>query len=257
MSTLTWQAGVEALPDEANLVSHLAPVAGPLTGEPLGVDKFFQKLANLKVPIVTCQALKYESTWHVIKQHSRGLLKDSSVVTIARLLDPSLPKGFLWTKPKPVPMAKRAPGGNGNNKVTVTLEQQLADEGVEPLNASAFQWADCVFEGVPRKGEADKINLSVDTLFDNTWLAQNSVRRSPSAPLLAPSHHLYALGFAVRRSHNSAHTCARSRLKKPRQRSGRKSCRLLWGWWTRLASRSPSCRSTRSTAAIGVLRRSR
>ena len=50
---LTWRVGVssvEAVPDEADLVS---PVAGLLTGEALGLATCFQRLRDLEEPITT------------------------------------------------------------------------------------------------------------------------------------------------------------------------------------------------------------
>ena len=219
-------------------------------------DEEYTRFYDVDSVKVELAALKQEITWQVLKQHARGKLQDASIKIIARLLEPSLPKGYVWPKLAPDAMAKRAPGGNGNNRVTVTLEQQLLDEGVEPLNASTFRWADCVFEGVPRKGEAEKINHHVDTLFDNTWLAQNSVRALPTYSL-APSDHTYAHGFGARRSLSCARICARSRSKKPQQSSGRRCCRHSKAWSTSMGSLSPSSRSTKYTAATGARRRSR
>ena len=174
---VTWRVGLEAVPDEADLLADLSPIAGPMTGEPLGVATLFEQLrAQEDYPIETCAHLKERITFNALKNLARGIISHASIMTIGRLLDPSKPTGFVWPKSIDGPMGKRKQGGNGNNKVTVLLEQQLQDEQVEPLNAQTFQWADAVFEGVPRLGEAEKINNHLATLFDNTWLAQNAVR---------------------------------------------------------------------------------
>ena len=175
--------------------------------------------------------------WHELKHHAQGVAKGATLRTLARLLEPSVPNGFVWVKHKKSAMAKRAPGGNGNNKPSVTLEQQLEQEGVEPLNPRTFQWADAVFDGVPRKGEADKINDHVDTLFDNTWLAQNAVRRVRPC-MHGPLHHPHV--SAACRSRSCARTCAPRALHKSPPCSGTRPCPHSLIWWTSKAILSAS-----------------
>ena len=82
-----WRTGVDPVPDDANLVSDVLPVAGPLTGEPLGVESLFQTLGALEEnPIQSCKDLKEEITFAALKQHARGKVTAASLTIIARQL---------------------------------------------------------------------------------------------------------------------------------------------------------------------------
>jgi hypothetical protein len=70
---------------------------------------------------------------------------------------------------------KRKRGGNGNNKPTLTLAEQLVLEDVEPLDPATFRLAPCVFDGIPKKEETTFIDPYIDRLFDNLWDTQRTI----------------------------------------------------------------------------------
>ena len=97
-----------------------------------------------------------------------------SLKTIGRLIEPSA-TGFQW-KPSTGPTgAKRGRGGNGNNKPTLELKEQLEADGVELLNATTFELSAVTWEGIPRKGEAAVLDPYISQLFDQMWLTQNAI----------------------------------------------------------------------------------
>jgi hypothetical protein len=72
--------------------------------------------------------------------------------------------------------AKRKRGGNGSNRPTLSLEDQLQAEGVAALNPATFRFnSKVVFENIPKKGEATCIDPYLASLFDQMWLAQNEI----------------------------------------------------------------------------------
>ena len=174
-----WALAVEPVPLSANLERSMTAPLVLVTGDTFGVPKLFQRLRDRQapfVPIVTVEDLRNKITWNELQSVARGAVTVPTLKTLGRLLVP--PSGFEWPKEMDLGSqpAKRKRGGSGNNKPTMTLEQQLAAEGVEPLNSATFRFnSSVVFEGIPKKGEAVFIDAYTTKLFDQMWLAQNEI----------------------------------------------------------------------------------
>lgn len=172
----TWVLAVEPVPLSANLERSLAAPLVLVTGESTGVATLFQRLRAREVPIVTVEDLRTKILCQELQAVARGAVSTATLKTLGRLLEP--PHGFEWPK---LPLdssapPKRARGGNGNNKPTVELEEQLRMEGVEPLNPATFRLnSTVVFDGIPKIGEAATIDAYTTRLFDQMWLAQNEI----------------------------------------------------------------------------------
>ena len=175
-----WAVGMKAAPDSLDLRERVQPVWSTATGEAVGIPKFLDDMAARDPPVETVGVIKGLPA-SVVKQAARGVISVPCLKALARLIDPA---GFEWQQGELPRGVKRKAGGNGNNKVLITLKEQLEKEGVEELNTATFRWDQEVFRGVPKKGEAVSLNAHVQTLFDNTWLAMNKVRVLPS-PLTA------------------------------------------------------------------------
>ena len=165
-----WNFPVDRAPDELSVRERVQPVLQLVTNDP-GIPSFFAALPSL----VTVHDLRNGITKPDIKAAARGKLKRATLKALANLLEPG--GGFDWPAGEGL-AGKKRPGGNGNNMPRSTLEEQLAEEGVQPLNPSTFCWGASVFEGVPKKGEAPLLNPYVPRLFDNTFLAQQKARAS-------------------------------------------------------------------------------
>ena len=171
----TWAVGMQPGPDEARL---LETVAGPLTSisGDSGVTPFFHLLAGRDPPITTVSEIKMNLTNSELQSAARGTVKPWTLRTLGNLLQPG---GFTWPSKTNADVAqpeKRKRGsGSRNNKPTVDLAAQLLLEGVEPLCPPTFKFAAHVFDGVPKKGEAARLNGYEHVLFDNTWLAMSQI----------------------------------------------------------------------------------
>ena len=148
--------------------------------------------------------VKEDCTFNTLKELTRGILDVPQLKALARLLDPTTPKGFQWnhnpagTQAQP---GKRKRGGNGNNARTVSYWGQLASAGVEPLVESTFRFnPELLFAGVPKKGEANYIDDHTRRLFDNLWQLQHTVEPPPDLAL----HLLASSPLARARSRASA-----------------------------------------------------
>ena len=173
-----WVVAVQPAPPELDLCERVRPVLMTITGDP-GLPKFFEDLAWRDPPLTTVGGLCTGITASELKTAARARIKPATLKSLARLLDPTQDNGFQWPQPPAgVVGEKRKAGGNGNNAPLLTWEEQLTEEGVEPLDAATFRWGELVFMGVPKKGEAKRLNDCLSTLFDNTLLAMLKVRRA-------------------------------------------------------------------------------
>ena len=180
-AVLAWSVGVDPAPLEANLLARIAPLIGTISNEAEGVQQLFTQLRARDKPIETVKELRESITWSELKTTARSIVRITTLKTLARLLEPG-GDGFKWPAPA-VTTEKRKKGGNGNNKPTITYEQQLAAEGVQPLNSATFRWCASTFDGVCKLGEHTRINECVTVLFDNTWDVMNQVRGVPAKPM--------------------------------------------------------------------------
>eukprot|EP00966_Prymnesium_polylepis_P185196 4292281-Prymnesium_polylepis.1 len=169
---VAWAPAVEPAPQALNLRPAVAFVLANLSGDK-GVPTFFDNLAALDPPIQTIEDVKGMLAREV-RMQQKGVIATATLRTFARLIEPA---GYVWNEGTAGGLDKRRPGGNGNNKATCTLEEQLAAEGVEALDYANFRWGDLVFNGVPKKGEAARLNGHESKLFDNTFMAMGKVRR--------------------------------------------------------------------------------
>ena len=165
-----WAVAVAPAPGGLDLRARVAPVLSTVSCD-AGVSKFFEALAARDPPVKTVDEVKLVPGPQV-KAAARGVIATATLKSFARLIDPA---GFDWPPGEPVAGRKRKPGGNGNNRRRIELASQLEAEGVEALDAATFRWGARVFDGVPKKGEATKLNGSERILFDNTFLAMGKV----------------------------------------------------------------------------------
>ena len=172
----TWALAVEPAPLHAKLLLSIAPAAGMLTRQEEPVLKLFMNLAQrgLEGSIVTVEDFRTKLMWGELRAEAKKAgVSAPTLKTIGRLIEPS-PTGFQW-KQSEATEAKRGRGGNGNNKPTQSLKEQLEAEGVEPLNAATFEFSAVTWEGIPRKGQAATLDASIPQLFDQMWLTQNAI----------------------------------------------------------------------------------
>jgi hypothetical protein len=169
----TWCVAVEPAPLEYNLRETMLEPLTNITSD-AGCPLFFDRLAALDPPILTVDSLRNRIVAGAIKSLAQGVICKATLKTLARLIDPA---GFWWAASEPAVLGgKRRVGGNGNNKPTLELADQLEAEGVAMLDLAAFSWGAEVFQGVPKKGQAASLGPYVHLLFDNMWQAQNKVR---------------------------------------------------------------------------------
>ena len=172
----TWALAVEPAPLHAKLLLSIAPAAGMLTRQEEPVLKLFMNLAQrgLEGSIVTVEDFRTKLMWGELRTEAKiAGVSAPTLKTIGRLIEPS-PTGFQW-KQSEATEAKRGRGGNGNNKPTQSLKEQLEAEGVEPLNAATFEFSAVTWEGIPRKGQTATLDASIPQLFDQMWLTQNAI----------------------------------------------------------------------------------
>ena len=200
---------------------HVQPVLQGFTGDK-GIPTFFGSMPE----IITVDDLRDKITKPEIKAKARGVIKPATLKSLARIIDPT--GNFFWRDPPGDSEQKRRPGGNGNNKPRLTLEEQLEEEGVEPLNPRTFSWNADVLKGVPRKGQAPTLNPFLSVLFDHTWLAQQKARCRPlrcHPPPSCPPHSLLMPGMSAGRCRSFACTCGPSPSAERHCSSGKRSCR--------------------------------
>ena len=174
---MNWAVGVEPAPLTARLFDSVAPVLGMICQDRANTASFFTQLLHRTGPggpIETVEDLRTKITYPEVQQLARGSIGPAGLKTLSKILDPA--QGFEWPKPEPVLGAKSKQGGNGNCKLTLTLEEQLQVEGVGPLNPATFTFNEAlVFDGIPLKGQTATIDAYVSRLFDQMWLAQNQI----------------------------------------------------------------------------------
>ena len=174
---VTWVFGAGKAPPALPVRQHLLPALQLVTGDK-GIPAFFDAIKDLD----TVEKLTTQITKQEMKAKAKGLINPATLKTLAKIIDPS--GGFDWA-PLPSGVAldgKKKPGGNGNNAPSKTLEVQLEEEGCTALDPRTFAWGDDVFKGVPKKGQAPSLNPFINTLFDNTWLAMQTVPSSAQLP---------------------------------------------------------------------------
>ena len=167
-----WTLGVSKPPGALAVREHLVPALCLFTADS-GIPAFF---ASMRPDIITVEQLCEGITKQDIMAKARGVIKPATLSALRKMLDPS--GTFDWTEAPDEEGSigsKRKRGGNGNNAPRITLEDQLKEEGVEPLNPATFRWGAGVFHGVALKGQAPSLNPFLTRLFDNTWLAQQKV----------------------------------------------------------------------------------
>eukprot|EP00966_Prymnesium_polylepis_P251290 5809933-Prymnesium_polylepis.1 len=139
---LLWAVAVEEAPLQLDLRERVAPVLSSITRDK-GVPAFFDTLAARDPPITTVEQLRTGLVGTEAKALAREKIKPATLRSLGRLLVPS---GFSWAKPPAEPNENKRKAGNpgepGNNKPRLTYEEQLREEGVEPLNAATFRWSD-------------------------------------------------------------------------------------------------------------------
>lgn len=180
-----YRAGVDKLPGRSELRSciDLLKLMAPSAAWTAAIDEL---VAN---EVITVENVQESLTWSQLKELTRDHLSVKELKVLGRLLDPTCLTGFIWkTNPKAdesIP-DKRRPGGNGNCKPVITLEAQLKDTGVEALDPSTFRFnPDVVYDGIPRKGQANYIDDHKGRLFRNLWLTQQQVGNT-LLPQVAP-----------------------------------------------------------------------
>ena len=173
----TWVFGVDKAPPSLSVRERVQPALQFVTGDD-GIPAFFDSINDLD----TVGKLCTEITAQTIKVKARGVIRPATLKSLAKIIDPS--GGFEWPAAPSTDNEKKKRGGNGNNAPSKTLEEQLKDEGVHPLDPATFAWGKDVFNGVPKKGQAPSLNPFINTLFDNTWLAMQKARTiSPQCAL--------------------------------------------------------------------------
>ena len=165
---VTWAVAVENIPDALPL-TKVAPVLMGITGDS-GLQGYWAALEERKI---TDMAWLKKVVRSVMMELQREHIALATLKSLARLMVPG--GEFKWPQVAGAEKKRKA-GGNGNNKPKLTLEQQLAQEGVGPLDPSTFRFSAKVFERVPKKGEAVCLNPYQTTLFDNMMCAMDKVR---------------------------------------------------------------------------------
>ena len=170
-----WAVGMEPAPDDARLLEAVAGPLAAIAGDS-SVTTFFHQLAARDPPITTVSEIKTKLTNSELQSAARGTVKPATLRTLGNLL---VPGGFSWAAKLEAdaaqPAKRKRGGGSRNNKPTVDWKEQLELEGVEALSPATFKFAPGVFDGVPKKGEAARLNGYEQVLFDNTWLEMSQV----------------------------------------------------------------------------------
>ena len=169
--------GVDDVPDDIFLEA-LVP-ALTLMQPPSAKWTAWVQLLNERDPPV-CTA--HDLTTNMVHDEVADTMRDkrvglpaASLRVVARLLHPKEKVGFQWRR---AVAEKRKAGCNGNNVPSLTLDDQLEQEGVDNLPRS-WTWPSAVWDGVPKKGSATTLDDDGLNIFlDNLWLAAKKVRAS-------------------------------------------------------------------------------
>ena len=185
MTAPPWCPALQPAPLDLDLRTGMhAPLSALCADDGLG--PFWAKLHDLDIRDV--EQLRENITGNELREVARGTIRDSTLKMLAKLIEPA---GFVWPKaPEAGETKRRRVGGNGNNKPTMSYLEQCGAAGVPPLDPATFRWGPAVFNGIPKKGEAPRLNPFVERLFDNLFDAQLRVPpRAPTPPEGAHSRH--------------------------------------------------------------------